>query len=84
MLLSVLRCVVGDVGGDVDVCVSVYGCAVCVDCIVGGCVVADDGCAVDGGDGVCYRVADRCVGADVDVEWVGGVADAAGDDVVDV
>ena len=35
---------------------------------------------------MCYRVADRCVGADVDVEWVGGVcvADAAGDVVVDV
>ena len=84
--MSVLRCVVGDVGGDVDVCVSVYGCDVCVDCVVGGCAVADDGCAVDGCDCVCYRAAGRCVCAEVDVEWVGGVcvADDAGDVVVDV
>ena len=86
LLLSVLRCVVGDGGGDVHVCVSVCGCDVCVDCVVGGCVVADDCCAVDGGDGVCYRAADRCDGAEVGIEWVGGVcvADAAGDVVVDV
>ena len=66
--------------------VRVYGCDVCVDCVVVGCVVADDGCAVGGGDGVCYRGDDRCVGAGVAVGCVGGVgaADAAGDVVVDV
>ena len=86
LLLYVMWCVVGNDVGAVDVCIRVYVCVVCVDCVVGGCDVADDGCYVAGGDGVCYRVADRCVGADVDVECVGGdcVANAAVDVVVDV
>ena len=86
VLLYVMWCVVGNVGCAVYVCVRVYVCVVCVDCVVGGCAVADDGCYVAGGDCVCYRDADRCVGAGVDAECVGGacVANVAGDVVVDV
>ena len=84
--MYVMLCAVGDDGGAVDVGVRVYVCAVCVDCVVGGCAAADDGCVVAGGDGVCRRAADRCVGDGVDVECVGcvGVADAVGYVVVDV
>ena len=70
--MYVLLYAVGDDGGDVDV-------GVRVDCVVGGCAAADDDCAVTGGDCVCCRAADRCVGDGVDVECVGGVCFA--DDV---
>ena len=61
-------------------------CDVCVDCVVGGCAVDDDGCDVVGGDRVCYRGDGRYVGAGVAVDCVGGVgvADVAGDAVVAV
>ena len=76
--MYVMLYAVGDDGGAVDV-------GVRVDCVVGGCAADDDDCDVAGGDCVCCRAADRCVGDGVDVECVGGVcvADALGY-VVDV
>ena len=53
VLLYVLWCVGGDVGGDGDVCIGVYVCVGSVDCVYGGCVAADDGGVDVGGYAVC-------------------------------
>ena len=53
VLLYVLWCVGGDIGGDVDVCIGVYVCVGSADCVYVGCVAADDGGVVVGGYVVC-------------------------------